>query len=229
MLPERLVASDATKNDRGSFFNLIGVAIEFNDYPKFREEYFNIVGEISEKYKVKLPKIVKTKDIINYVPSYDIRDFTKELVTKLLSLEFLTKVQVTETYLSGEVEVWRKGSIEWISASQFVRDELHHYYALVPVWKYVLNSDSDIVRSFVIDNVSGKINKVWKTIGKTAEILYLVPHGDQTHPCISLCDLLCTYIKREIYPQKAKEIYEHLKSNFEIFVNSYYKVAQARI
>jgi hypothetical protein len=220
MLPENLVASDSTKNDRGNFFNLIGVAIEFKNYPKFRENYFKTVRNISEKYNVYLPKIVKTKDILNYIPSYDIRDCIRELVTDLLNLEQITKVQVTETFLDGKIEMWSQGSIKEVPASQFIRNELSQTYSLVPIWKYILNSDTDIERSFIIDNVTGKINKLWKTIGKTAETLYLVPYGDQTHPCISLCDLLCDYIKREIFPQKAKEIRDHLRDNFDVFIKS---------
>lgn len=38
MFPENIVVADATKNDRGNFFNLIGVGIEFNNYSKFRDD-----------------------------------------------------------------------------------------------------------------------------------------------------------------------------------------------
>ncbi|MFP3908541.1 MAG: hypothetical protein ACOC5L_03545 [Halobacteriota archaeon] len=220
MFPENIVASDATKNDRGNFFNLIGVAIEFNNYSKFREKYFDAVNDISEKYDVFLPKIVKAKDVLNYVPSFDIRDCIKELVTELLNLEYISKIQVTETFIDGEIEMWYQGSLQKVPASQFIRNELSQTYSLVPIWKYILNCDADIKTSFAIDNVTGRINKLWKTIGKTAEVLNLVPYGDQTHPCISLCDLLCDYIKREIFPQKAAEIREHLRDNFDVHIKS---------
>ncbi len=51
-------------------------------------------------------------------------------------------------------------------------------------------------------------------------MLNLVPYGAQTHPCISLCDLLCDYVKREIFPQKVAEIREHLRDNFDIHIKS---------
>ncbi len=42
---------------------------------------------------------------MNYVPSFDIRDCIKELVTGLLNLEHISKIQVTETFIDGEIEM----------------------------------------------------------------------------------------------------------------------------
>ena len=49
MLSDILVAADATKNEHGKFFNLIGAAVAFKSYHKFRDEYFEIVGEFINK------------------------------------------------------------------------------------------------------------------------------------------------------------------------------------
>ena len=51
-----------------------------------------------------------------------------------------------------------------------------------------------------------------REVGTNAEVLQLVPHGDETYPSISFCDL--EYIRREVHKIRAKEIKEHFRTYF---------------
>ena len=48
-----------------------------------------------------------------------------------------------------------------------------------------------------------------------AKNIYIVPHGDQTHYCISFCDILCTYINLNLRDIKYEDIKELLKKNLQ--------------
>ena len=58
---DKVVASDSLKLEFGTFFNIVGVAIEIPDYTEFRHEYFKVLENLKDKYSiVNLPKIIKT-------------------------------------------------------------------------------------------------------------------------------------------------------------------------
>jgi len=95
-----LVSTDCLKLEFGSFFNIIGVAVEFSDYPEFRKAYFDLVYELKEKYGLKnTPKIVKKKTVSKHVPSYIQREFIKEFVESLISCDIVSHIQITDTFI----------------------------------------------------------------------------------------------------------------------------------
>ena len=211
MIPNELVSSDAMKLDFGSFFNLIGVSVEIRDYTSFKKHYYDTMDELKTKYSASnLPNVIKKKTVSKHIPSFSQRDFVKDLVSGLLESDSLTYVQITETYLTKNIDAYNKS----YKPSEFMRKFLPHYYPLIPVWRYLNNRQEDKIENFVIDNIDGKITPVWREVGTNAQILYLVPHGDETYPCISLCDLLCEYIRREVHLIRKKEIEDYFKDNF---------------
>jgi len=108
---------------------------------------------------------------------------------------------------------------ERIVASDSTIYTLQQYYTIVPVWRYYLirRNPANIV---ILDGIQGKITKAWSFIGKNAKKVYVVPHGDQTYPCLSLCDFICSYIRANVSHIDAKEIYELLKNKTSAYVNS---------
>jgi len=213
---KKLVSTDCLKLEFGNFFNIIGVAIEFRDYFEFRKVYFDIVCELKEKYGLKnIPKVIKKKTVSKYVPSYVQREFIKEFVETLISCDIVSCIQITETFIK-DCEIKLPYSEKMIKGSKFARDILPHYYPLVPLWKYLQNYGDDAVKNFVIDHVDGYITNVWSEIGRKAENVVIVPHGDETYPCISICDLMCEYIRRMVHRVRAKEIKEYFKKELKL-------------
>lgn len=61
-------------------------------------------------------------------------------------------------------------------------------------------------------SIDGKITNIWSEVGRKAKNLVIVPHGDETYPCISFCDILCGYIRRTVKTIRAKEIEKYFKN-----------------
>lgn len=219
MLSDHIVASDSAIIRRGKFTNLIGVAVEINGHNEFREKYFGIIKEFYKRYNISLSRFVlKTEDLLKLIPSYDIHEAHIELTEKLLKIENIKKITVTNTILMNPVLTW-KGKMTGL---EFVNKILQQYYPVVPIWRYYFKyrNYSNYAKHAVLDGIQGKITKAWKFVGKTADIVNVVPHGDQTHPCISLCDLICGYIKNTVYHIDANEILTQLKDKTPAYVES---------
>lgn len=218
MFNEHLIASDSAIIRRGKFSNLTGVAVEIDGYNEFRNKYFNIIERFYKKYNISLlRRVLKTEDIFRRIPSYDIQDAHIELTEELLKIENIKKINVTNTILMNPVPTWK----EEMTGLDFVNNILQQYYPIIPIWRYYLKPhNSNYAKQVILDGIQGKITKTWKFIGKKADIVNIVPHGDQTHPCISLCDLICGYIKNTVHHIDAKEIYHQLKDNTPAYIDS---------
>jgi hypothetical protein len=208
---KKLVSADGLKLEFGTFFNIVGVAVEIFNYPDFRKTYFEVIDELKQKYRIdNLPRVIKKKTISRFVPSYNQKGFIKDIVETLIDCEYISFIQVTETFIRDEnVRIpYQRDKI--FSRSEFARNILSHYYPLVPVWKYFQNKD-DAIGNVVIDHIDGKITNIWSEVGRIAENLVIVPHGDETYPCISICDIMCEYIRRMVKEIKAKEIEDYFR------------------
>ena len=71
-----------------------------------------------------------------------------------------------------------------------------------------------------LDGITGKITKAWEYVGKRADKVHIVPHGDQTYPCIALCDLICGYIGRTVHRITDSEILNQIKDKTPAYVRS---------
>lgn len=217
MLSDILVAADATKNEHGTFFNLIGAAVAFKSYHKFREEYFEIVEDFIDKYNLNFNyPVLKTADLTKNVPTYDLSDAKKELVEQILQSEQISEIFVTKTYIKRSVNYLNKE----MKGVSFARDYLFQYYPIVPLWRYYHNFHDNKFRHTVIDSIQGKITKAWKYVGKSSSIVSVIPHGDETHPCLSTADLICGYVSSAIFPSYKQNIYENLKDITPAYVRT---------
>ncbi|MBN1763369.1 MAG: hypothetical protein JW878_09915 [Methanomicrobia archaeon] len=216
MLSDCIVAADSGIIRRGKFVNLTGVAVEIKGQSEFRRHYFEIIKNFYEEYNINLPRFVlKTEDIIKLIPSYDLHEAHVGLTERLLKIENVTRIYVTDTFLFDKVDTI-KGQIDGLD---FLEKTLHNYYPIIPVWRYYWNY-LDTTGHVALDGISGKITKAWKFIGKKAEKINIVPYGDLTYPCISLCDLICGYLGKTVHHFDAKEIFEQLKDRTPAFVKT---------
>ncbi|KAF5416722.1 MAG: hypothetical protein C5S48_02085 [Candidatus Methanogaster sp.] len=208
MLSDSLIAADAVKNDNGEFFNLIGVAVAYKSYHKFRKEYFEITEDFIDKYNLNFDyRVLKTADLKNNIPTYSLSDAIRELVGQILQSKQISTIFITETYFEKSIKLFN----EEIKGVKFARNELSQYYPIIPLWRYYHNSNTDEIRHTVIDGIQGKITKAWEYVGKKSSKVSIIPHGDQTHPCLSTADLVCGYAEIEIFPPYQREIYAALK------------------
>ena len=210
-------AADASKNEHGNFFNLIGVAVAFESYHKFREEYFEITKHFIDKYDLNFDHhVLKTVDLVKNIPTYNLREAKKELVKHILKSEHISTIFVTETYLKKSVSLFN----DEVKGVTFARDHLSQYYPIVPLWRYYNSYPTRKQSHTVVDNIQGKITKAWKYVGMSSIKLSVIPHGDQTHPCISSADLICGYITSEIFPLYKANIFEALKDITSAYVKT---------
>jgi hypothetical protein len=216
MLSDHIVAADSAIIRRGDFVNLTGVAVEIEGQSEFRDQYFAIIKKFYEKYGLSLPRFVlKTEDILKLIPSYNLHEAHIELTEELLQIENIRRINVTNTILLKEVNTL-KGPVGGLD---FLQKTLQHYYPIIPVWRYYWRN-ADPVGHVALDGISGKITKAWKFVGKKAEKINIVPYGDLTYPCISLCDLICGYLGKTVNHIDAKEILDQLKDKTPAFVDS---------
>jgi len=216
LLKDKVVAADSSKFRKGDFLNLLGVAVEIRNYSAFREQYFEVLHTFFEKYNIDSDwPVLKSEDIMRLVPTYDLHEAHVDLVEKLLKIEHINRIQISNTIIKVAVPTW-KGEMSGID---FVDKILNQYYSIVPIWRYYVRQENPVEHA-ITDGIQGKITKLWKFVGKKANTVTIVPHGDQTYPCISICDLICGYIKREVYPIKAKGIYEQLKNKTSAYIDS---------
>lgn len=215
MLSDYIVAADSGIIRRGKFVNLTGVAVEIEGQSEFREHYFEIMENFYNKYNISLPRsVLKTEDIIKQIPSYNLHEAHIELTENLLKIGNIKRINVTNTILLEKVNTL-KGPIDGLD---FLKT-LQSYYPIIPVWRYYWNN-VDTAGHVALDGISGRITKAWKFIGKRAEKINIVPYGDLTYPCISLCDLICGYLGKTVNHIDAKEIFEQLKAKTSAFVKS---------
>lgn len=217
MLSNNLVAADASKSEHGNFFNLIGVAVAFENYHKFRDEYFEIVESFVEKYNLNFNhNVLKTADLAKNIPTYTLKEAKKELVEQILRSEHISTIYITETYIKKSISLFD----DEIKGVVFVRNHLSQYYPIIPLWRYYYNYPTRKNGHTVVDNIQGKITKAWKYVGMSSSKLSVIPHGDQTHPCLSAADLIGGYISSEIFPSYKTNIYETLKDITSAYVKT---------
>ena len=213
---DRIVAADSGKIRWDNFLSLVGIAISIDNYGEFKHEYFEVISEHLEKYDLDgRRKIFKTQDLKNSLPAYDLEEFHVKLVEDMLQIPSIKRVQVTNSYIHQPVMTW-KGHVEGLD---FTDKILSQYYPIIPVWRYFVREKYPM-ETVMINGIQGRITKAWKHVGKSAKEVYILPFGDQTSPAISLCDLLCGYIRHTVHRITATGIYEQLKNKTPAYVDT---------
>ncbi len=205
--------ADSTLVKRGAFRANLGVAIEFIDYPAFRREYFKRVNAL--RIDGLLPyyrQVVKTQHINLTAPGYAIGNIIDNLAGNLLDSKYISTIVVTNTTFSRDVILpW--DATHPISAVHYIEHHLHQYYPVIPAWVYYTSRRGGSAATFLLDGIQGRITKAWFEVGKRAENVYIIPRGDETHPCLSMCDLMCTYVNRHVGIVTDSNIHKFLTRN----------------
>lgn len=209
---KEFICSDATKDKRGKFRELIGVATIFKNYEEFRTLYFEIIENSERKFNIDFNKnIIKSSDIVKKTPSFRIKDVLNFIVENLIQSESIEFICLTNTHITKPI-IYNWDKKRKISGINFLEKELFHYYPIIPIWRYLGKfKDEKPIKTVILDGITGKITQAWADIGKSVEEIYIVPHGDWTHPAISFCDLLSSYVKRNLSKINQKETHQLLK------------------
>lgn len=209
---KKFICSDATIDKRGKFRELIGAATIFENYEKFRKLYFETIEATKDKFNIDFnKKIIKSADIVKRTPSFRIKGVLNFIVENLIQSDSIKFISLTNTHLNKPITYnWEKK--KKISGINFLEKELFQYYPIIPIWRYLGKfKEENLIKTVILDGINGKITQAWADIGKEVDEIYIVPHGDWTHPAISFCDLLSSYVKRNLSKINQKVTYELLK------------------
>ncbi len=207
---DHFVCADAGLYRKGKYVANLGVAVEFRDYEEFRGDYFTALRDVSAHHGVTINRrVIKGSDIYQVVPDHLLREYVDELTSRILGSENISHIQVTHTILQQDVLYpWRPSPILGV---RFVEAHLANYYPIIPLYEYYYNGGS--AESAVLDGITGFITRAWLELARSAtEGVYIVPHGDETHPCLSLCDLAILGIKQNVYPLREESALAYLSS-----------------
>ena len=220
MANEGVIGSDSTTNEFDEYIpdgiNLVSVAVAVDDVDSFVDDYFEITSAKVDQYGMKVQSpILKDKFISRWVPDWQQQDARRDIVISLLGIESIDTIQVTETYLRPrwlECYFDDPGPNKRMKARDFVSKDLHLYYNIVSVWKYLNEYEGgpDTHYNVVTDDCEGEVSEAWEEIGEWSDRLRVIPNGDRTHPVLSLADLLTGLLKQEVYPMKANELRSYL-------------------
>lgn len=151
--------------------------------------------------------VLKTADLTKNIPTYNLSEAKKELVEQLLQSEQISEIIITETYINRSVNYLGKE----MKGVKFARDCLFQYYPIVPLWRYYNKFHHNKFRHTVVDGISGMSTKAWKYVGNSSNKVSIIPHGDETHPCLSTADLICGYVSSKVCPPYKQEVDDVLK------------------
>jgi len=217
MLEGNFIAADSTsKRYSDDKLDLIGIAIQFDNYDIFKKHYIKTKKDICKEYSLDIPyHVIKFQDLQKRAPSYNLSEILGHLVKELLKNSSIKEIHACKTFWTEKFTSPRKDKKEF-SGIDFADKILSQYYTLVVTWRMYKTEDRTTMypyhpKKVLIDDFTGDLTECWKFVGKQYE-LSIVPHGDITYPPISLCDLLASCIRIEGIIDK-KEIYNFLKEN----------------
>lgn len=229
-MTEGIIATDSTRNSfedaRPNGVNLVSVAVSVTDVAEFESRYFAIIAQALDEYGINSEHpLIKSEHISRYVVDWRRKEARRSLVSELLDIDVLDTIFVTETYLRPQwIDLYEENPNvnRRESADKFVNDILSSYYEIVSVWKYLERyADGDAThRNVMTDDFTGQVCRAWDRIGELSETFVAVPQGDQTYPILSMADLLTGLLKQEVYPLRAGEIEDYLKSRTAAYVNT---------
>lgn len=208
---KKFICADSSIAVKGKFKELIGVAIEFENYNDFKDLYFKELDRCNKKYGLDTnKKIIKSNDIKQRVPAYSIHEYINDLVETIIKKnKSINRIYVTNSHTLQTIRLpWEDEDITGIN---FIETILSQYYPIIPVWRYYFKTNGD-AKTVILDGINGKITKAWKHIGQSADTIYIVPQGDETHPCLSFCDIVCTYLNFNLRTITYSEIEKLLHS-----------------
>jgi hypothetical protein len=185
-----IISVDTTSPPGGDQMFLVGVAVEINDLEEFRAHYFNTIREFLSDHDVQLPfPVIKSRTILENLPSYSMRDHMSELVADLIENPEISRINVSIGWYGEEINLEYKSGEEPTHGASFTSNVLSQYFEIVTLWRYHRSHNHDRATKAFVDNTSGKITPAWKYCGMEFD-LDLIPNGDLTYPSLSTADII---------------------------------------
>jgi len=192
------VAADASFEDRGAVQFHVGVAIEISGGSEFDAHYDETVESFLTENDIESPhRIIKTDDMLQRLPSFEIRDAAGDLIEDLLQNPAIKRIYVLYGWYDESVKLpWKQNQMRGI---EFSANYLGQVFPVITLWKYYdyfyEEEGESVPDDAWIDNVQGNIIGAWKAVGGEFDV-NLVPHGDMTYPSLSTADLLAGHLAR---------------------------------
>ncbi|MCG1003925.1 MULTISPECIES: hypothetical protein [Halobacterium] len=184
-----IVAVDTTSPPGGDQMFLVGVAVEIDDLEHFRSYYFNTIRDFLRSHNVQLPfPVIKSRTVLEHLPSYSMRDHMSELVADLIENPEISRINVSIGWYGDDVNLEYDGK-DPVHGASFTSDVLSQYFEIVSLWRYHRSHERDLAPKAFVDNAAGKITPAWKYCGMEFDI-DLIPNGDLTYPSISTADII---------------------------------------
>ncbi|MWV38762.1 hypothetical protein [Natrialba sp. INN-245] len=223
------VASDSTKykfhDQRPNWISLASVAIAVDDICEFNSSYEAIIEDKKSEYGIRTQHpIIKDEDITRWVPDWERAEARRDIVTELLSIEYIRDIQFVETSLDPMwVTVFEDNEDDKrrMNSQEFMNSILEKYYNIIAIWEYLRREhvrpedwpshDWPVHKNILTDDFGGNVSPAWLEIGSMADDIKVVPQGDRTYPLLSLADLTMDMVKQHVPEWHEKQIYEFLK------------------
>lgn len=183
------VAIDTASPHGGTEYFLVGVAVEIGDRESFQKQYFDWVERFAEEYEIEIPfPVIKSRDIVDQLPSYEVRDRMNRLVKGLLRNSGISRINVSIGWYNEEVDFIFNDK-DPMRGINYTSKHLEQFFNAVTAWQYHRSHKHNLAQELWLDELQGHITKAWKYIGNEFDI-NIVPHGDQTYPALSVADIL---------------------------------------
>ena len=127
-----MVAVDTTSPPGGDQIFLVGVAVEVNDVDEFRSYYFNTIRDFLSDNNVQIPfPVIKSRTILENLPSYSMRDHMSELVANLIENPEISRINVSIGWYGEKINLEYKGGDGSTHGASFTSDVLSQYFEIV--------------------------------------------------------------------------------------------------
>lgn len=194
LLMNQYVAVDSSTPHGGTEFFIVGVAVEVEDKAEFREYYFNQISQFLNRHDITRPfNVIKSKNIVNRVPSYQIRESMSDLVETLIKNPGLSRINISVGWYNEDVDL-EYNDKDPMNGNSFAANFLKQYFNVATLWQYHHSHEYGLPEKALIDDVNGKITGAWQYVGNEFD-LDIVPSGDITYPSISTADILAYNIQ----------------------------------
>lgn len=185
------VAVDSATPPGGNQYFIVGVVVEISDQKEFQEYYFEKVRKFISENRIELPfPVLKSRTVVENIPSYHMRDKMDHLLSDLIRNPAISRLNVSIGWYGCEVDLEFKDSdSEPIKGIEFASNYLSQYFNVVALWRYHRSHNRNLASTALVDNIQGHITKAWQYCGNVFD-MSLVPNGDLTYPSISTADII---------------------------------------
>jgi hypothetical protein len=199
-----------------AFYTPLGVGVEFNDTPAFKNVCVKRVQELAKQFKLTQKRLLyDSHSLKEELTHYKAIPFCDQLIQKLhryIKLIHFTYV-ILPPNLYPTVTVGGYRSPEYsIKSADFLRN-LGPMFSHIAAWSYL--GIRSVTGELYLDGFNSKQTNAWnELISKATPKIF--PHGDECNPYIMIADIIAYLTDAKLYNQKKglrpdslKEIWEN--------------------